>query len=200
LAQFGSNYSPGQLIISAGSGGYANTNYYIDDGNSINLTNFGLGIANGLIQNGAPTNSIIYTNNDTNGLLGHITNGFNVTGYFSWGSHSQLGDNYATDSNVDWSGNSSWYILDTVESYNGRRYEVNFENFIGWYSAGAFGGTNYSNTPVGVVSYVDEPLAFATVGATYFEEWESEKIFSICAWSSVNTPFIQVIGDPFVRK
>jgi hypothetical protein len=72
-----------------------------------------------------------------------------------------------------------------------------------WFSSGAFGGANYSNTPVGAVSTVDEPY---TLGASnpqiYFGLWAAGKNFAHCAWNSRNVsgmqqPF-QAVGDPFV--
>ena len=200
VATFGSNYAPGQLIISASAAGYANTNYYFDDGNNLYTLTLGLNAMNGVIQNGASTNSVTYADNDTNGLSGHITNGSNVAGYLCWGGHSALGPNYAVNGEVHWSGNSSWYIVRTVESFNGRWYEPDMGNFMEWYSGGAFGSTNYFNTPVGTVSYVDEPTAFGTLDSLYFGLWQGGKIFSSCVWNSRNTPYFQAVGDPFVRK
>src|SRR5665811_1656968 len=73
---------------------------------------------------------------------------------------------------VQLSGNSGWWIIETVESYNGHRYQDDFGNFTKWFSQNAFGGTNYSNTPIGAVSSVDEP---DTLGASnpqiYFGLW-----------------------------
>jgi hypothetical protein len=78
-------------------------------------------------------------------------------------------------------------------------------NFLEWFSSGAFGGTNYSNTPIGAVSNVEEPN---TLGASspqiYFGLWASGKNFAICAWNSRNVSpshqSFQAIGDPFVTK
>jgi alpha-tubulin suppressor-like RCC1 family protein len=203
VATFGSNYSPGQLVISAGSDGYGNTNYYVDDGNTLYPSDqVGLAGANAVIQNGASTNSVIYFDNPDNGtLVGHITNGFNLAGYFCWGGHSALGPFYAISNYVRWSGNSSWYIVRTVESYNGRWHDSNMGNFIEWYSSNSFGGTNYSNTPVGAVSTVEEPFTTVpNIDSVYFGLWQARKTFAICAWNSRNTRFFQAVGDPFVCK
>ena len=67
---------------------------------------------------------------------------------------------------------------------------LNFEN-----------GTNYSNTPVGAVTYTDEPdLPGVNSPSIYFGLWESGKSFAICSWASRNTPRFQAAGDPFIIK
>jgi hypothetical protein len=74
-------------------------------------------------------------------------------------------------------------------------------NFVLWYSANAFGGTNYSNTPIGAVSHTDEPNASnVNDPGIYFGFWEIEKNFAICAWNSRRTPNFQAVGDPFVTR
>ena len=152
LVHFATNYSPGKLVISAGT--YGNANYVLDnvrhgtgygppdewdgdyslDGSLISKA------TNGLLQNGISSSSIQYldgleriTNNGgvTNYVyLTHITSAGNVAGYMSWGQHSSLGYLYplpgpvVPDSQipVDWTNNSSWYIMGTMESGNGQRY------------------------------------------------------------------------------
>ena len=61
--------------------------------------------------------------------------------------------------------------------------------------------TNYENTPVGAITHTDEPR---TVGiedsSIYFGLWASGKTLAICAWNSRNTPYFQVVGDPFVKR
>ena len=74
-------------------------------------------------------------------------------------------------------------------------------NFTQWFSAGAFGGTGYENTPVGAVTNTDEPgLPSADVYARYFALWASGKCFAICAWNAKGTAYFQAVGDPFVSK
>jgi hypothetical protein len=101
---------------------------------------------------------------------------------------------------VQWSGSSSWYLIETLESYNGQRI-LGCGNFIQWYSPDAFGGTNYSNTPVGAVTYVDEPfLPGVNSASEYFGLWASGKNFAICAWNSNGTTNLQAVGDPFIAR
>jgi hypothetical protein len=165
-----------------------------------------------LIAAGVTSNSILYTNG-TETIIGgitnnlpHLTNAANVAGYISWGAHSSLGPAYATNGAIKWTGNSSWWIIQTIESYNGQRSNPSFSSFTQWYSSTAFGGTNYSNTPVGAISNVEEPsLAGNNNARLYFGLWASGKNFGISAWNSIvvvvayPTPF-QAVGDPFVAK
>jgi len=72
-------------------------------------------------------------------------------------------------------------------------------NFIQWFSSNAFGGTNYSNTPIGAVTHVEEPgLPDVENSSVYFGLWETGKNFAICAWNSRQTPYFQAVGDPFI--
>ena len=203
LEYFGTNYSPGKLIISASAGGYGDTNYFFDD---IRNSTYGSGPSFGNdAQNGVlaanPNALITYVVGADDGTLtGHITNAFNVAGYLSWGFHSSLGSYYATNGTLNWTGNSSWYLIETVESFNGQR-SGDGGNFTMWFSQNAFGGKNYSNTPIGAVTHVEEPLLQGVENsATYFGLWEDGKNFGICAWSARKTQYFQAVGDPLISK
>jgi hypothetical protein len=209
LAFIGTNYSPGKIIISASAGNYGNTNYYFDNTGNISITPnvSGLNASNAVIQAGASPASVAYTSviytppSFDPSLQYHITNGVNVAGYLSDGSHSFLGTNFATNGYVQWSGNSSWWIIDTVESFNGQRYRINQSNFTQWFSQNAFGGASYSNTPIGAVSHTDEPGGTGVSDVSiYFGLWASGKDFGICAWNCRLTQYFQAVGDPLVTK
>ena len=167
------------------SGAYANTNYYFDDSRRGDgyLAPVGLAGAQAVVQNGVSSLAVSYTNvfqDLTAGLAAHLTNGINVSGYFSWGYHSALGDFYATNGNVRFTGNSSWYLLETVESFNGQRVydprQFNGNKFIWWFVPYAFGGSSYSCTPVCAVSHTDEPyIPGVNDNATLFTLWAQRK-------------------------
>ena len=132
----------------------------------------------------------------------HITNAMNVAGYMCWGAHSSLGNQYPVDKTiVSWSGQSGWWVIETIESQNGWR-DPGQGNFTEWFSQNAFGGTNdYSNTPVGAVSHTDEPgLDNINDAKLYLAMWAAGRNFSLCAWNSRNTPYFQAVGDPFVSR
>ena len=217
VANFGTNYSPGQLVISASTGGYRNTNYVLDGirhgagySGFENYTPYSgvvAGVTNGLIAAGVPTNSILFSDGTeiiSNGVaynLSHPTGVTNVTGYICWGAHSSLGGNYPIDETVQWKGNSGWWIIRTLESYNGQKADPGQGNFVKWFSSNAFGGTNYSNTPIGASSNVEEPgLESNTTTSAYFNLWASGKNFGVCVWSAINTHYFQAVGDPFVTR
>ena len=223
IASFATN-SPGQLIISASAGNYGNTNYVVDNARHglgygyYNGTNYGDGdfpdsgyvVSNaisGLTASGVSSGAIVYNNGlDTNGVTGltaynapHITSATNVAGYICWGEHSSIGKTYAIDGTVKWTGNSAWWIIATIESFNGQRNPCAQGNFIEWFSSNAFGGTNYSNIPVGAICNTEEPgLPGSSYSSTYFGLWASRKNFGICAWSARNSTFFQAVGDPFI--
>ncbi|MDR3459669.1 MAG: hypothetical protein P4N60_19745 [Verrucomicrobiae bacterium] len=201
LVSVGANYSPGKLVISASAGGYANTNYIVDDvNNGYCGDNFVFKTTNGLNAAGVSNASIQFlTGCETNNSLPHLTNAVNVAGYISWGFHSSLGGYYATDGYVRWSGNSGWWIIRTEESFNGQR-AVPGGNFLPWFSSNAFGGTNYSNTPIGGPTYTEEPGAGGTDNAVFFGLWAEGNNLAICAWNANHTPYVQVVGDPFVAR
>lgn len=192
------NYSPGKLLISASAGGYGNTNYYFEDyfhgGDGQLITN---GVV-GVLANGVSASAVTFT------ATNHILTGTNVAGYASGGVHGFHPATYATDGTIQFSGNSGWWIIETVESFNGHRYQLGWGpqcNYLMWYASYAFGGTNYSNTPIGAVSDTDEPLSIgANKPSAYFGFWEAGKNFGICAWQSRNTTNFQAVGDPFVKQ
>jgi hypothetical protein len=203
LASIGTNFSPGKLVISAGLGGYGNTNYAIDDVHNVYCgATTASAATNGLAAARVPQAAIAYLNGcETTNNLPHITSATNVAGYICWGAHSSLGSDYAINGAVHWSGNSAWWIIETVESFNGQRLDPGQGTFIKWLSANAFGGTNYSNTPVGSVTHVDEPgLGEVENSSVYFGLWAQGKSFGMCAWNARSTPYFQAVGDPFVTK
>ncbi|MRR32993.1 hypothetical protein EG834_22270 [bacterium] len=90
--------------------------------------------------------------------------------------------------------------MQTLESFNGQPYAGQADYFM-WFSAIAFGGTNYSNTPVAAVTHTDEPhLDQVNAPSQYFSLWARGASFSYCAWKTKITGHFQAVGDPFVMK
>jgi alpha-tubulin suppressor-like RCC1 family protein len=221
LERFGTNCSPGKPFISAHADGYANTNYLVDDVSNRGIAGFS-GITNALLAVGVPAASITYlagaepciqiTTNIVDNVTNypcvtwlahpHITNSLSVAGYLCWGAHSTLGNEYPRNKTLNWNQSSSWWIIETIESFNGQR-DLGMGNFTQWFSDRAFGGTIYTNyecTPVGAVSNTDEPYAGIDDAAEYFVLWAQGKNFAICAWNCRKTEKFQAVGDPFVTK
>ena len=129
----------------------------------------------------------------------------NVAGYISWGANGEFISTFTTNGTVAFSGDSKWYPMMTIESFNGQRDNPNTAqgNFLQWFSTNAFGSTNYENAPVGAVSYVEEPGSPDSTNDpfVYFGDWTAGKCFAICAWISSQRPAVfQAVGDPFVTR
>jgi hypothetical protein len=99
LAYIGSNFCPGQVMLSASlvkngnTNRYGNTNYYFDDTESgYGGWPIGMAAQQAVIQAGVLSNSVVYTNSnpDCGSLACHITAATNVAGYLCWGEHSSL--------------------------------------------------------------------------------------------------------------
>ncbi|MCX6922010.1 MAG: hypothetical protein NT154_02135, partial [Verrucomicrobia bacterium] len=212
LAFFGTNYSPGKLVISPSCRNYWNTNYLVDDVGWYAPGIF-YGITNALLDAGVPPASITYlTANepcvlwdaDTNCIqrqaMPHITNAMNVASYDCWGVYSTLGSRYAITGVIKWQGNSGWWVIETHESANGIQ-QSGVGNYWTWFDYSSFGGTNYENTPVGAVSNTDEPYGYGgTYPNIYFGLWARGKSFAISAWNAIKTSRFQAVGDPFVVR
>ncbi len=128
----------------------------------------------------------------------HATNAANVAGYVSWGVHGNIAGYQTYDGTITWQGNSGWWLINTIESWNGTQIPVQ-GTFDFWFLPTAFGGTNYSNTPIGAVTTVYEPgLGGKNDSSIYFSLWASAKNFGICAWTSKSSSEFQAIGDPLI--
>lgn len=206
LAAFGSNYAPGHLYISASRGGYGNDRYIFDDTRTDQTTNnsysnIAIGGYNGTLANGASSNSLSYSNFTPVNI--HITTGTNLAGFISWGGHGQIGfGSFYGGGGIRFYGSSGWWIIETVESFNGQwEYSGGMNRFHDWFVQTTAGGTNFESTAVGSVSHTDEPGFFGVNDPfKFFGFWQAGKSFARCAWLSRNTPFFQATGDPFVKR
>ena len=52
-------------------------------------------------------------------------------------------------------------------------------NFLEWYASNAFGGANYSNTPIAAVSHVDEPGQVDNQPNVYFRLLGGRQYFRV---------------------
>jgi hypothetical protein len=207
------------LFISASSNGYGNVNWYFDDANAIHGYSIGLYAEQGVESSGVSSSDIFYA--PLNSTI-NISRGTNVAGYYTWGwdTTDQIWEDYSTNGNVIFGNASTWYLMGSVESFNGQRNgDGSQSSFLNWFSTNAFMGTNstlalYTNTPVGAISHVDEPQEFADNTFDYFGLWASGKCFAICSWAGQTGTYpadlgylpnasdfwFQATGDPFVTK
>ena len=153
LESIGSRYSPGKLFISASAGGYGNTNFVVDAVCPGGTCTVVPPAKQGLVEAGASA-QITYRSGSERETP-HPTDQINVAGYVSHGCYTSLGNTYAVNGKVKFLGHSGWFVMATIESFNGRRntQATGQGSFIHWFSRTAFGGSNYSNTPVGAVTY-----------------------------------------------
>ena len=81
--------------------------------------------------------------------------------------------------------------MTNFESYNGQwipYLNLYQQAYLNWFKSNAFGGSNYSNTPVGGTSTVDEPNAIGgTYADVYLGLWSKGKCFALSAWMAVIT-------------
>lgn len=198
IAKLAAAYT-GNLIIYSNNVG--NT-YYFDDAQGYTQANNGQFAQNAVLGVNPSANIVYSATGDprTDGV--HIRNASDVKGFMTWGANGYLGPDYANNGYFKFSGNSGWYILQTIESWNGQRYTVNSgqSTFLKWFSSDAFGGTNYENTPIGAVVHVEEPGLGGVNSPQYFSLWEQGYPFADTAWGSRVTPFFMAIGDPLVAS
>jgi alpha-tubulin suppressor-like RCC1 family protein len=206
LTNMANGNPPRTLFISASAASYTNSNWYFDfTGDppsvySIYATNAQFGVTNV-----TPTATVIgTTGTNLYGVPNYTSQATNVAGYFTDGWDFGLGDgNMFVDGTVRFFGDSGWYIMTTIDSFNGQR--VTFQaGYLTWFATNAFGGTNYSNTPVGAVTTVNEPgTGGKPNAAVYYGDWAAGKSFAISAWAAQAyspSPVFQAVGDPFIRK
>lgn len=144
----------------------------------------------------------------------YIEAGENVAFFGTMGRWGNRGANYAVDGRIQWGENSDWWLMLSVESFNGQRDPARRQggeahafygpmdqgNFIDWFHADAFGGSNYSRTPVGAVCHVEEPTTGGVNDWSYLAMWQDGFTFAECAWVSRNTGRFMAIGDPLVTR
>lgn len=185
------------IVISASNADLAGTKYYFED-----INRFGEGSK--LIAQKAASklkdlngNTIVdYRSPNQNGFGPEIED---VAGLITWGVNGSRGAGYAKDGNLRFTGKSDWFLIQTVESFNGMR-DTTHGNYISWFSKNAFGGSDYDKTPAAAIAHVDEPGVNGLNTSYYFPCWNQGNLFIDCAWFSRASPMMEAIGDPWIRK
>ncbi|HZQ45876.1 MAG TPA: hypothetical protein VFC07_02595 [Verrucomicrobiae bacterium] len=97
------------------------------------------------------------------------------------------------------SGANQYETIDTIESYNGEHSYGGAGEFPSWFESNAFGGTNYSNTPVGAADLNTDEPGGAGIAISDYGLWAAGKNFGICGGIILTKKQLSV-GDPFVKK
>lgn len=187
------------IVISGQNKNVGGPTYYFDDVTTSSLSGLGKKAQNAVLAENSSA-STTYSN------TAHIFTANDVGGYMTFGANGQIGMDYAIDGKIKFSGKSGWYILQTIESWNGQRFNTGWPggtgqgSFVDWFAQNAFGRTNYENTPIGAVSHTSEPTGDGVNSEDYFRLWERGYPFIEAAWASRNTKYFMATGDPFVTK
>lgn len=195
--------SPSNVIVSADTAGLGGSNYFFDEvRNPAYSSIFQIAKSNSDLASASYSNVPAARRLYISGVAGtdaHLSRGGNVLGYESWGSNGGMPLTYPNDRTVVFTGKSNWYLVKTVESWNGivGSGQGNFEQ---WFSGTTGGGWHYTRTPIGMVCHTDEPLVSGVEGSMYMCNWEAGLLFSDCAWSSRRTKFFMAVGDPLVKR
>ena len=126
LANMATNNPPGTLFISATAANYGNNNWYFGD-----LATYTTNLI-AAVTPGDPS-AFIYTTN-TPSFFAQATN---VAGYYDCGWDCNAIVNFPIGE-VQFFGNSGWYVMATTDSYNGERFPPNYNtnqtSFIEWFA------------------------------------------------------------------
>ncbi len=194
------NMANPSLRISATDAGVGGTTYYLEDYSARGQEHYeDVVYRKKALEDIKSSAQIIYIPND--GSISSRSQVDNVLGFVTWGAHGGRGKSYATDGQLIFSGHSNWYLIDTLESYNGMRETDSQNSYTDWFLANSFSGTNsnYSATPAGAVASVAEPNGHKN-SPKFFTCWDQGGLFADCAWQSMVSPMTMAVGDPWVVK
>ncbi len=211
LENIGTNNALNRVVLSADKAGVTRNVYVVDD---VGLGDATVGPAKqALLKIGVPSGNILFRSN--NGASDPpVTSATNILNFLSWGGYNGLlGWDWATNGSVKLYGNSSWYAAEAIESLNGQWPGASFQHsYMDWFSQYALGGTNWDKTPVAATSTTDEPTTDGMAQPkTWLTLWAIGKPAPVGIWLSqsqkppntfthFNPRFIQITGDPLVRK
>jgi hypothetical protein len=191
------------VVVSANSAGLGGSNYLLEEvrnkayGSAFPVAKDQSDLANRSYSN-VPLDRRLYIFGIA-GVNPHLAGGADVTGYESWGVNGGMSSTYPNDRSIFFTGKSNWYLVKTIESYNGI-VGSNHGNFEQWFVPTTAGGWQYSRTPIGMACHTDEPSLGGVEGSMYMCNWEAGLLFSECAWSSRRTKYFMAVGDPLVKR
>ena len=191
------------VVVSANSAGLGGSNYLLDEvrnkayGSAFPVAKDQSDLANRSYSN-VPLARRLYIFGIA-GVNPHLASGADVTGYECWGANGGMSATYPNDRSIFFTGKSNWYLVKTIESYNGI-VGSDHGTFEKWFSPNTAGGWQYSRTPIGMACHTDEPSLGGVEGSMYMCNWEAGLLFSECAWSSRRTKYFMAVGDPLVKR
>jgi hypothetical protein len=146
--------------------------------------------------------------------------GSNPIAFTTWGWNGGLGRGYALPGDpaftFTFQGNAGWWLLTTVESFNGFKVFMPGENpearhgnyYEHWFKPTAWGGTSYSNNPIAAVCHVTEPSFGVALLPEIAARWLLGLPFGDAVWietghtvfpeSSATKQHWMAVGDPLV--
>lgn len=174
------------VTISGAAAGVNGSTWIVDDVH--NGTNNRLTVFADVIQDDVARldgNTIMLNRSSTQDVVDMANN---PAAYVSWGYHSGTGQlrtgtvtDWANNGDLIFTGNAGWWIGAANESYSGI-YGDFMADPMSVFSETAFGGTNYSNTPVCWAGHTSEPGQLQ-VGPQYFERWAQGWSCLEAAWA-----------------
>ena len=197
--------------------GVAGSNYIVDDTTTYGGDDLNPAVPNAITAaNSADTvynsstnpSGNIYTqtniagpNIDAPAESGSEDNVGDIAGYGSWGNHSgtapfsENGSGWPLAAVVFTGTHNSWWAGMTIESYDGDYNDVSYANPVTVFAPTAFGGTNYSNTPVAWVGTSQEPGLGGVEGSAYMGSWSQGLTSLEAAWAGHNHPSFIAVTD-----
>jgi hypothetical protein len=146
-----------------------------------------------VLAEGIDAGNVMYQSSKTGPA---IASAANPLWYGSWGYYTWGGD---LPSDVTFSGLAGWWVAQMVQSYGGI-YGNYMPDPTEIFAATAFGGTNYSNTPVGYVGFTAEPYLSGVQNRHFPGRWARGWTFAEAAWVGRNTQHFLAVGDPLVTR
>ena len=195
------------VTISGTDAGVSGSKYIFDDSSALypnRFASFAAALAAELEANGVPPdqiqNYIIYRAKEQ---YSPIRTAANPTAYAGWGVLNWYwtppDPDWANNGNVTFTGKASWWVGMTNESYNGV-YGSYMGDPTDFFADNAFGGANYSNTPICFTVHTAESTLGGCENSSYFDRWARGWSSLEAAWTGQSTHRFLVVTDVFLEN
>jgi hypothetical protein len=148
-----------------------------------------------IVVAGIDVEDVIYQSSKTGPS---IVQADNVTFYRNWGYYA-FGQNWPV-TNPKFGGHSGWFLVASIESFSGIYGHATHGDPVDAFAAEAFGGTDYSNTPVGWIGHTAEPGLGGIHTKHLGERWAQGYTFAEAAWIGRNTRQCLAVGWPWATR